>query len=214
MNRLFLIFAAVVAAVLGIYVIYTDEGNDPMPFASNLSGSGETCSLQTELAQKLDNAIGGQVAAFRVVDAGIDVSGLSFNDRQGNPVSLADWKGRTVLLNLWATWCAPCREEMPALDKLEETMGGEEFQVVPVSIDLDSDEKPKGFYDRTGIRSLPFFHDGSTDIFNNLKKQGLAFGMPTTLLVDKNSCVMGVLNGPAHWASDDARKLIGAALKL
>ena len=209
-NRLSLIVIALVMIALGIYVIFGTDGNDPSSIASN----EYACSQAVEQAKSLDQSIGGDVAAFRTIDKAIDVSALSFVNSENKQTALADWKGRTVLFNLWATWCAPCREEMPALEALEAELGNEVFQVVPVSIDLDSADKPKGFYQQNGLKALPFFHDSTMEVFNILKKQGVAFGMPTTLIVGKDSCVMGVLNGPAHWASEDAKKLIKAALKL
>jgi hypothetical protein len=83
---------------------------------------------------------------------------------------------------------------------------------LPVSVDLGDDAKPKKFYADTGIRSLPFRHDGTMAVFNDLKKMSLAVGMPVTLLVDGKGCALGSINGPADWASDDATKMIGAVL--
>ena len=151
---------------------------------------------------------------MRMLDDPIDVSGLAFKDTEGSPVTLADWNGRVVLFNLWATWCAPCRAEMPALEELEAKYGGNDFQVVPVSVDLGDDAKPKGFYQEINLKKLPFFHDGKMNLFNTMKKQGLAIGMPVTLLVDQNSCARAVLNGPAEWASDDAVNFIKTAIRL
>lgn len=210
-NPVLLFLVAIVATGLGIYVIYGGAGNDPVVTATN-TGGAESCAGSVARGQKLDPVATGDVAAFRAVDEPLNVSFLSFRDADGNSRTLADWKGRTVLFNLWATWCVPCREEMPALDALEKEKGSEKFQVVPVSIDLNSDEKPKAFYSETGLATLPFFHDGSMVVFQQLKERGMAFGMPTSLLVDFNGCVLGVLGGPADWASDDAFRLIDAAI--
>jgi thiol-disulfide isomerase/thioredoxin len=115
-------------------------------------------------------------------------------------------------LNLWATWCAPCREEMPALDALEGEFGGPDFSVVAVSIDTQQPEKARAFLDELKIRKLGFFQDSSGKLFQDLKLAGRAVGLPTTLLIDKEGCEIGYLPGPAHWASEDAKTMIRSAL--
>ena len=101
----------------------------------------------------------GELAAFQLASSPKDLSKIAFKDKDGKDVTIADWKGRTVLLNMWATWCAPCRREMPALQKLQVELGGDEFEVVPVSVDLGDDTKAqeilqKGQAERT-YRSMP-----------------------------------------------------------
>ena len=134
-----------------------------------------------------------------------------FKDADGKPRTLADFKGRTVLLNLWATWCVPCRKEMPSLDALQAKLGGEDFQVVAVNVDTRNLDKPKACLQEVGVSRLGYFADPSMKIFQDLKAAGKAFGMPTTLLIDRNGCELGTLAGPAEWASDDAIRLIEAA---
>ena len=117
-----------------------------------------------------------------------------------------------MLLNLWATWCVPCRKEMPALDALQQRLGGPDFEVVAVNIDTRDPDKPKAFLKELGIRKLAYYADPTAKTFQDLKAIGRAFGMPTTLLVDPQGCEIGTIAGPAEWASDDAVKLIQAAL--
>ena len=136
---------------------------------------------------------------------------LAFQDAGGGTKTLADWKGRTVLVNLWATWCVPCRKEMPALDALQEKLGSPQFEVVAVNIDTRNLDKPKAWLDEVGIRGLGYYADPSAKVFQDLKAVGKALGMPTTLLVDSQGCELGTLAGPAEWASDDAIKLIETA---
>ncbi|HEX5509733.1 MAG TPA: TlpA disulfide reductase family protein, partial [Pseudolabrys sp.] len=126
---------------------------------------------------------------------------------------LDQWRGRTVLLNLWATWCVPCRKEMPALDALEQRLGGPDFQVVAVNIDTRNPEKPKAFLKEVGVQKLAYYADPHAKVYQDLKEIGRAFGMPTTVLVDPAGCEIGSIAGPAEWASDDAIKLIKAILK-
>jgi thiol-disulfide isomerase/thioredoxin len=117
-----------------------------------------------------------------------------------------------VLLNLWATWCVPCRKEMPTLDALEGRLGGAKFQVVAVNIDTRNPDRPKAFLKEIGINKLAYYADPDAKTFQDLKAIGRAFGMPTTVLVDPQGCEIGTIAGPAEWASDDAVKLIKAAL--
>jgi len=138
---------------------------------------------------------------------------LTFKDAVGADKTLADWRGRTVLLNLWATWCVPCRKEMPALDALQAKLGGPDFEVVTINIDTRDPDKPKAWLNEVGIQKLNYYADSNAKVFQDLKAVGKAFGMPTTLLVDPNGCELAALAGPAEWASDDAVKLVTAALK-
>ncbi len=196
---------AIIALAGGVYVIARGSGN---------VAAAAGCEAALEQAALLNGANTGAVAAFTIADRPVDVGALAFADASGAGKSLADWKGRVVLLNLWATWCAPCREEMPSLQALQQQSGGPDFEVVPVSVDLGTDEKPKKFYADNNLSGLGFFHDGTMGVFNALKKESLAFGMPATLLIDRNSCVMGVLNGPADWASPEALALVERATGL
>jgi len=196
----------------GVYSVLGVKSNSPQIIAAADEAATE-CVLDETLRAKLDKAAGGDVAAFKALDRPYSVANFKFNDVDGNPKTFADWKGRTVLFNLWATWCAPCRAEMPALQNLNKDLGGETFEVVPVSVDLGAPDRPRGFYDEIGLNDLGFFHDPELATLNALKREGLAFGLPATLLVGTNGCVLGTLNGPAEWASEDAKTLINAALE-
>jgi thiol-disulfide isomerase/thioredoxin len=155
----------------------------------------------------------GEVAALTAATKPLKLPNLGFNDSQGKARTLADWKGRTVLLNLWATWCVPCRKEMPALDALQRKLGGPGFEVVAVNIDTRNPDKPQQWLKEVGIGTLGYYADQSAKVFQDLKSIGRAFGMPTTILIDPNGCEVASLAGPAEWASEDAVKLIEAALK-
>mgnify|MGYP003499215059 CR=1 FL=1 len=140
--------------------------------------------------------------------AGLAGFTIHIDSNQGRP----EWRGKTVLVNLWATWCVPCRKEMPALDNLQAKLGGKDFEVVAINIDTRDAEKPKAFLKDIGVKKLGYYADASAKTFQDLKAVGRAFGMPTTLLIDRNGCEIGSVAGPAEWASDDAVKLIKAAL--
>lgn len=210
---LLLLIAAVVLGS-GLYAILGGSGNTSVGVATAQTRE-QACQLSVERGKLINEAAKGDLAAFRGVEDPVDmIAAISFKDIDGNDKTLADWKGRTVLLNLWATWCPPCREEMPWLEELEVARGSEKFQVVPVSIDQGTKDKPLDFLNSVNIKKMPFMQDSTMNAFHNLRKKGVALGMPTTLLVDTNGCALGVLNGPAHWASDDAKALIDAALRL
>jgi len=206
-RRTALIGAGVVAGlVVGLAGIYGIGG-----LSRNASGD-QACRPAVALAQKLESLTRGELAALNVAKAPLKVPNLAFADASGKPLTLADWRGKTVLLNLWATWCVPCRQEMPTLDALEGKLGGPNFQVVALNIDTRDPEKAKTFLKDIGVSHLSYYADGSAKSFQDLKSVGRAFGMPTTLLVDPNGCEIGTIAGPADWASPDALKLIQAAL--
>lgn len=131
-----------------------------------------------------------------------------FLDASGQERSLADWRGKVVLLNLWATWCAPCRKEMPSLARLQAELGSDRFEVVAVSVDKTGVEGAKKFLDQIKVENLAVYADPTIKLGSALK----AVGMPSTVLIDGEGREIGRLVGPAEWDSDDAKRLIQAAL--
>jgi len=170
------------------------------------------CHGAVDTAARIAPLVHGEVAALAVADTPFRVPDLAFKDAQGHDRTLADWHGRTVLLNLWATWCVPCRREMPALDALQADLGGPKFQVVAVNIDQRDRQKPLAFLKQVGATHLAFYSDDTAQVFEALKTAGKAFGMPTTLLVDPKGCEIGDMAGPAEWSSGDGVKLVSAAI--
>ena len=193
----------VAIGLAGVYGIATLTGN---------AGGDAACRPAVTLAKKLAPFARGEVAAVKVASKPLKLPDLSFQDASGKPMTLAAWRGRTVLLNLWATWCVPCRKEMPTLDALQAKLGGPEFEVVAINIDTRDPGKPKTFLREIGVQKLAYYADPDAKAFQDLKAIGRAFGMPTTLLVDQHGCELGTIAGPAEWASDDALKLVRAAL--
>jgi thiol-disulfide isomerase/thioredoxin len=196
--------AGVVVGLAGIYGIARLAGNPP---------PSPECRPAQEIAKRIAPLVRGEVAALTVTKSSRRPPELAFNDESGARKTLADWRGKTVLFNLWATWCVPCRKEMPALDALQAKLGGPQFAVVAVNIDTRDLQKPKAWLKEVGITRLGYFADPSAKVFQDLKEAGKAFGMPTTLLIDPAGCEIASLAGPAEWASEDALKLISAALK-
>jgi thiol-disulfide isomerase/thioredoxin len=119
---------------------------------------------------------------------------LVFADGSGEPRSLEDWRGKVVLLNVWATWCAPCRAEMPTLDRLQQRLGGEGFEVVALSVDRAGAGAVRKFFDEIGVKLAIFIdQDGAA-----IRTLGL-FGLPATLLIDPDGNELARLAGPAEW---------------
>ncbi len=197
-----------IAGAAAVYVKAVGSGNGGDAAVAAVKG----CEGAKNRAAALIPLSKGQVAAMTQVDRPRKLDMLAFNGPAGKPMSLADFSGKTVLLNLWATWCVPCREEMPALNALQQDLGGDRFEVVAVNIDTGGDEKPRAFLEETGVRALGYYRDNTIAVFNDLKKEGLAFGLPVTLLLDDKGCLLSAMNGPAAWDSPDAKALIQAAI--
>jgi thiol-disulfide isomerase/thioredoxin len=192
----------VVAVLAGVYGMERLRSN---PAAS-------ACEPAVAAASRLAPLARGEVAALAVAHTPFRVPNVAFKDAEGHERTLADWRGRTILLNLWATWCVPCRREMPALDALQKDLGGADFEVVAVNIDTRDPAKPLAFLKEVGVTHLAYYSDQSAKVFQDLKLAGKVFGMPTTLIVDRSRCEIGEMAGPAEWASADGVKLVSAAV--
>ena len=129
---------------------------------------------------------------------------IKFVDEGGQTHSLADFKGKVVVLNIWATWCVPCRKEMPTLDRLQAALGGPDFEVVPVSIDLGGIDAVRKFYADIAVHNLAMYVDTSGQV---LRQVG-AFGLPTTLIVNRSGQEAGRIVGPAEWDSADMMQFL------
>jgi thiol-disulfide isomerase/thioredoxin len=197
------VVAAITATLLGVGHLKSAR------YAANAS---VPCGPAVELSRKLAPRAIGEVAALTMASKPRQMPDLAFMDGDGQPKKLSDWKGKTVLLNLWATWCVPCRKEMPALDKLEGKLGSDKFAVVAINIDTRDADKPKTFLKDANLTRLGNFHDEKAEVFQDLKGIGLALGMPTSVLIDSRGCEIGNMSGPAEWDSPDAIDLIQASL--
>lgn len=197
------------AAVLGVLA---GAGAIYMTSMGARNESAALCSTDRTVTDRMKPLAKGEVAAVLVPDQPRKLPAIGFRDGTGKEVTLTDFAGKTLLLNLWATWCAPCREEMPALDVLQGEFGGPDFEVTAVSIDTQDPEKAREFLKELKISNLGFYSDPSAKLFQDLKLAGRAVGLPTSILIDKDGCEIGYLPGPAHWASEDAKALIRVAL--
>lgn len=204
-----------IAALAGLLsglgaVVFRNIGSDPSVQVS-AAQEAALCEGAVEQIKRIDPLIKGHVAALIPQETPKPIN-LTFKEGKGESVNMQAFAGKTVLLNVWATWCGPCREEMPALNNLEKSLGGDQFEVVAVSIDTGSEEKPRQFLSDYKIDTLKFFQDNSMGVFNTLKKEGLAFGLPATLLINEKGCLLAAMNGPAEWDHSDAVNMIKAAM--
>jgi thiol-disulfide isomerase/thioredoxin len=197
---------AILAGFATVYLTLGREGNgrvaDPALPAAQETGAAPANGAALAGLNR------GAVAAFLVKKAPEGLPNVAFETGGGEPRTLEDWRGKVVLLNIWATWCAPCREEMPALDRLQAALGGEDFDVLAISIDRGGPEKAKAFLEEIGVKELGFYIDPSGKLFSQFK----AVGMPTTLLIDRDGKEIGRLVGPAEWDAPEAVALIEAAI--
>jgi thiol-disulfide isomerase/thioredoxin len=190
----------ILAAITGIYV-FQAMGRKAAPVEPAALVSVVPASVSKELAT-------GALAAFLVRTERKPVTDSAFQDAQGKPLKLSNWRGRVALVNLWATWCAPCRKEMPDLAKLQKDIGSDQFEVVAISVDRKGVEASAAFLKETGAENLKLYVEPNLTILNDLQ----AIGLPATVLIDRKGNEIGRLLGPADWASPEAKTLIKAAL--
>lgn len=224
----------VIGAALGTLAVYGMNGlsgNAPAPQTSHSSSSATpsstpaataaspaptaadaACPDAAGRARALEPFAKGDLAALKITTTPKLLPNLSFVDAEGRALTLADFRGRVLLVNLWATWCVPCRKEMPELDHLEAALGGPEFEVVAINLDTRDPDKPRAFLRDIGVSRLNNYADPKGESFQALRSVGRGFGLPTTLLVDRDGCELGFLAGPAAWGGADAQALVKAAL--
>ncbi len=192
---------AVMAAGLGIYWFQGGERKAMGPVSAAMSSVSATPGVTKELST-------GALAAFLVRSERKALPDIQFFDGNGKETRVSQWQGRVMLINLWATWCAPCRKEMPALAELQAKLGSKDFEVVAISIDRKGIEASSAFLKETGADALKLYVEPSSRILNELQ----ALGLPATVLVDRKGREIGRLLGPAEWSSPEAVNLIEAAL--
>jgi thiol-disulfide isomerase/thioredoxin len=203
--------AAALAAVVAFAAVYVTLGRPdnvvppakttavqpPAPFPPVPTGAGSNPLSQ------------GHVAAFVFRKSPEPLPEVKFKDADGKERTMADWRGKVVVLNLWATWCLPCRKEMPSLDRLQKALGSDKFEVVAVSVDRKGAVASKKFLDETNVQRLALYVDATARLSSDLR----AVGLPATLLIDTEGREVGRLLGPAEWDSADAQRLIRSVLR-
>jgi thiol-disulfide isomerase/thioredoxin len=194
------VLVAALGAGLAVYGTGSTGGNSVAPCA----GSAEAAARIAPLAR-------GQVAALQVADAPAPAPALAFKGPDGTDATLAGVKGLR-LVNLWATWCAPCKAEMPALDRLQARLGSADFSVMAINVDTRNLDAPPAWLKQNGIAALAYYADPNGRVLPAIQKATGSLGLPTTLLVDGRGCTLGVMKGPAEWDGADGVRLIEAAL--
>lgn len=172
-----------------------------------------SCAQIPARAAALHSYARGEMAAFKPVTSALFLGDLPFQDAAGAPLTLQDLDGRVRLVNIWARWCPPCREEMPALDRLQAHMGGDSFKVVAINLDSGDPQKGQKFLKELALDALEYFSDPTPGFLKALRSKGQgAVGLPLSFLIDSQSCVLGVLYGPAQWDAPQAQALLKAVI--
>jgi thiol-disulfide isomerase/thioredoxin len=190
-----IVAVAAVAAIAGFAAVYGTLGR---PDNTGVS-SPEAAAPSAETRKRVPG-----LPAFVFKAAPEALADVTFNDASGAAKTLKDFHGKTILLNLWATWCAPCREEMPSLDRLQAELGSDKFEVVALAVDRTGPEAAKNFLDSVHVNALKLYTDTTTRSGSALK----AVGMPVTILIDPEGREIGRLTGPAEWDSEAAKALV------
>ncbi|WP_291837351.1 TlpA disulfide reductase family protein [Limimaricola sp.] len=200
MKRPVLILATVVAiaAVAVAAVLYTSR--TPPANAPAQAASADTSALAALRS--------GDMQKLALSDKPVPLPTDSFTDEAGKSVSFENLKGKVLLVNFWATWCAPCRKEMPTLAALQTALGSDQFQVVTIATGRNSPDAVARFFDEIGVKNLPRYMDPQQQI---ARKAGI-LGLPVTLIVDRQGQEVGRLQGDADWSSDSAKAILSAVI--
>ncbi len=190
MTRNLIMIVAFVAALLGaIYFIGPADKSDTY--------------MEDELVS-LDSSLKSGKVLFTIYGYQPPVPDIEITDEAGNILTLNDLKGQNLLVNFWATWCVPCREEMPELEALQKARGNDDFRVIIISVDRGGLSASRQFLDDIKVQKLDLYYDEKGTLARKMK----TIGYPTTILITKEGRQFGILTGPAHWNSPSAHALI------
>lgn len=173
----------------------------------------DPCQAAASQAAALRPLAVGEIAALKPLQTPVSFPAIEIETAQGR-VPFESLRGRVILLNLWATWCVPCREEMPALDQLQQRKGGADFEVVALNMDTRMVERVPKWLAENQIKALTFYADPAGKAFQALRSVGKVQGLPTTFLINRQGCLLADMAGPAQWSSDQAIALIEQAIKV
>jgi thiol-disulfide isomerase/thioredoxin len=201
-QRAWLVLAAIAAAIALVLLIIGFE------FGPEFLSPGKSVQQPTTAAGSTGSG-SANALSLSVFDQPRPVPETRFQDGQGHDLTLADFRGRVVLLNLWATWCVPCRKEMPTLDRLQGRLGGKDFVVIALSIDRKGIEAVRGFYHEVGVEKLDIYLDPSGKGSHDLAVPGV----PTTLLIDREGREVARKLGEAEWDSPEMMSLVEQTMR-
>ena len=207
-TRSLLLAGGLAAACLGGFALYGTGAK-----LGNLAGAAPVpCADSAETVKSVAPLARGEVAAFDVSKSPRPAPELRFKAPDGSATDLAALKGKALLVNLWATWCGPCKAEMPALDRLQKELGGNRFQVVAINVETRNLDKVPRWLEENWIDHLAAYTDPDGKVLPAVVQQVGMAGLPTTLVIDAKGCEIGVMKGPAEWASEDGKRLIQAVM--
>lgn len=167
-----------------------------------------TLGAHSAQAEEFEALRVGEMRGLMFHAAPMDVTDATFTHIDGGEFQLSDFEGQVILLNFWATWCAPCREEMPSLDALNQELGGEDFQVVTLAMGRNPIPAIERFFEEEGIATLPTYLDPQQAVGRDMS----VFGLPITVVIDRSSQEIARYRGDADWASEDAINLLRAVI--
>lgn len=176
--------------------------------AAVVVGAAYIASQKSQLPGRLRALAVGEMMRFQIFEKPQQAPATAFEDRDGNPVTLASFPGQVILANFWATWCVPCLVEMPALNRLQQRLGSEQFKVITISLDRKGYELIDPFFAENNIDALEAYLDHS----NKLSLEIGAIGLPTTVLIDARGRWLGRYIGDADWDSEGAVRFLEAAI--
>lgn len=197
------ILAGVALAGFGGWAAYEMAGSDGS--SRETAAAGSTGALTPA---RLGQLAKGEMAGFQAASTPTEIAQDVKLQGPDGPVTLSALKGQVLLVNLWAEWCAPCIEEMPTLDRLQARLGGEDFRVLPISLDTAPIEKAQATLEQFGGTHMRTLADPDMALMAELGVTGL----PSTLLIDRKGRELGRLIGPAEWDSPAAERLVRAAI--
>jgi thiol-disulfide isomerase/thioredoxin len=192
---------AVLALILTLWI-----GNASAPQATE-------CPAQAEKALAVDAAATGELAALNGTGKGRGYASMAVTDAEGANLTIADFAGRKLLVNFWASWCIPCRAEMPALEAIASKYNSDAFLVLPVNTGEAEPEKGVAFLAEGNWAHLPLYVDPDWAAYKRMQREAVTVGLPVTLLLDEKGCEIAVLQGPAGWDTPDGERVIEAFLR-
>lgn len=196
MSRSALIYTALAAIAIVAGLLYY-SGRDVAPQNTDPDTLAELEALKT-----------GDMKKLVLHKSPQPVSTTAYETEDGGKAKLSDHEGKIVLLNFWATWCAPCRKEMPMLAELQTEYGGDLFEVITIATGRNDPAAMKRFFEEIGVDNLPLHRDPSSAV---AREMGV-LGLPATVVIDKSGAEIARLLGDAHWSSDSAKAIIEALL--